>query len=190
MTVILPDTYDSVSTQRCDIVLSRLAESTSDSTHEMASCPWMSCRTWWRDNERPFPVEYSTTPPVYAEPSSTGNVSGVVCSPWLTHWVCLPSSSPTVQQTSSGQSWLKSSVPTTLTAGLPEPRLSSTTQPSQTGSSTTESLSSSKPLEVLELLTTIYSLSGSTEAALISMTSSGYPTHQMWSSLVMVPLTP
>ena len=112
-------------------MLFRLAESTLDNTQEMASYPWMSCGTWWEDRERPFPVVCSTMPPVYVEPSSTGNVSRVVYSLWLTHLVCLPSSSPTVRQTSSGQSWLNSSAPTTLTPELPEPRH----QPSLTGSS-------------------------------------------------------
>ena len=145
--VILPDTHDSGSshsTQRCDIVPSRQAESTSGNTQEMASCLWMSCRTWWGDRERPFPVEYSTTPPVYVVPSSTGNVSGVVCSPWWTHWVCPLSSSHTVLQTSNGQNWLNSFAQTTLTPGLPEPRQSLRTQLLLTGSSTTRSWSSSR----------------------------------------------
>ena len=131
----LPNTRDSdslLSTPRCDIVLYRLVESTSDSTLEMASYHWMSCGTWWGDRERPSPVEYSTMSPVCVVPSSTGNVSGAVCSPWSTHWVCPLSFSCTVQQISSGQSWLDSSALTTLTPGLPEPRQSSRTQPSQT----------------------------------------------------------
>ena len=70
-------------------------------------------------------------PPVCVAPSSTGNVSGVASSPWWTHWVCPPSSSPTVQQISSGQSWHDLSALITLT---PVPRQSFRTQPLQTGS--------------------------------------------------------
>ena len=108
------------------------------------------------DKERLSQVEYSTTPQVYVVPSSTGNVSEVVCSPWWTHWVCPLSSSHTVLQTSNGQNWHDSSAQTTLTPGLPEPIQSLRTQLLLTGSSTTGSwsLSRSSTLEYLEQLTT------------------------------------
>ena len=57
----------------------------------------------------------------------------------------VPSSSLTVQKTSSGQSWHDSSALTTLIPGLPVPRQSLRTQPMQTGSSTIESWSLSRP---------------------------------------------
>ena len=121
---------------RCNIVVSRQAESMSGNTQEMANYPWMSCGTWLGDKERPSPVEYSTMPPVYVAQNSIGNVSGVVCSSWWTHWVSLPSSSHTVLQTFNGQSLLNSSVLIAQTPGLPEPRQSFRTQPLQTGSTT------------------------------------------------------
>lgn len=134
MMVLLPNIRDFgslLSTPRHHVLQ---VESISGSTQRMASCPWMSSGTWWEDRGRPSPVEYSTMPPVYVAPSSTGNVSGIVCSPWLIHWVSPPSSLPTVQRTSSGQSWLNSSARITPIPGLPVPMLSSKTQPSQAGS--------------------------------------------------------
>ena len=53
--------FDSLlSTQRCDIVLFRLAKCMLSSTQEMVTCPNMSCVTWWEGRERLSPVEYYT----------------------------------------------------------------------------------------------------------------------------------
>ena len=157
--VVLLDIHDFdslLSTQRCDIVLFKLAGCMLSSTQEMVTYPYMSCGTWCEGRERPSPIECFTMPPVCVAPSSTGNVNGVVCCLWLTHWVYPQSSTPTVQQTSNGLSWLNLSALTTLIPGLPVPRQSLRTQPLQTGSSTIESLSSPilSTLESLEPLTT------------------------------------
>ena len=62
MMVVSLDTHEL--TQRCDIVLSRLAECTSDSTQEMPSCPWTSCWTWWGDRfSRDRQLDNTSSPP-------------------------------------------------------------------------------------------------------------------------------
>ena len=88
----IQDSVSLLSTQRCNIVLFRLAMCTSSSTQVMLNYPWMRCMTWLGGRGMPSPVECYIMPPVYVAPSSTGNVSGVDSSPWSIHWVCLLSS--------------------------------------------------------------------------------------------------
>ena len=86
--VVLLETHDFdslLSTQRCDIMLFKLARCMLSSTQEMVTCPYMNCGTWWEGRERPSPIKCFTMPPVCMAPSSTGNVNGVVCCLWLTH---------------------------------------------------------------------------------------------------------
>ena len=52
--------------------------------------------TWWEGKERLSPLGCFTMRPAYVAPSSTDNANAVASSPWLIHWVCLPSSSHTV----------------------------------------------------------------------------------------------
>ena len=113
------------------------------STQGMVTCPL------WEGRERPSPslcLQSAWHQAVLA--MSTKSI--------VDHWYCAPFSSPTVQQTSNGLSWLNLSVLITLIPGLPIPRQLLRTWLLQAGSSTMHSLSSPRlsTLESLEPLTT------------------------------------
>ena len=130
-----------LSTLRCGGVLFNQAGSISANIQEMHNCHWMSFVTWSAEKEKYSPNVFSTTQQVFVAPSNTGSDTEVVWCPLLTHLVSQPSSSHTMEQTYSDQSWHSSYAQKIPSQDQVVPKQSSRILLLLTGSSLTESRS-------------------------------------------------